>query len=954
MVLAGDFAHAEELARFQTEAEAAARLQHPTIVQVYEIGEHDGKPFFTMEYVEGGSLAQAINGTPQPVQRAAALVETLARAMHYAHERGIVHRDLKPANVLLSGSDVKITDFGLAKLLIGGSGQTETGMLIGTPSYMSPQQAAGNVRAAGPPIDIYALGAILYEMLTGRPPFRAESPVETLQQVQSLDPLAPRRLQPKLPRDIETICLKCLEKDPAGRYPTAEDLAEDLRRFLAGEPIRARPAGPVERLIKWAKRRPTAAALWAVSLTALLLLGGIWAWLAQVQSQRRAAAAMAIGQALDEAQQLREEAQASGEENLIGWTRALDAAKRAGAIAEQGYSTANLSERVLQMTGALEVEVQDRRMSERLEEIRLRQLAPNSQERAPDFAGIDSAYTQAFEGYGVPIEQAPPDAVAASIRERKINDKLVGAFDDWFFVRTNLPAAAGKSSLLEIARLADPDPWRNRLRDALAKNDRQSLRKLAGEVDAAASRPPTFILLSNTLVAVGDLQAAVDVLQKGVQRYPGDFWINHQLGLHLAKRERDLDEAIRFLSVARALRTKSAFVHGNLGTALARRKRYDEAIASFREAILLDKDDLNSYRNLAEALQDSGKPGEAVAVIQDRLRLHPDDPSLQDDLGRAYYAQRNLDKAIAAFQSATHLKPDYAEAYTHLGTALHDKGELDQAIAAHRQAIRVKKDYAEAYNNLGNALYYKRQLDDAVTACREAIRLKKDFPEAYNNLGNCLYDQRKPDEAITAYREAIRLKKNFAFAYGNLGNALRDQGRLDDAIAAYRQAVGLKRDYAQAHVNLANAVWQKGALDWAIAELREAISYRPTDAFVHSQLGRALRQKGSLDEALAECREAIRLRHDFPPVHSHLGDVLYDQGKIPEALAAYQEAIRLKKEQPEAHYGLGNCLSAQKKLDEAIAEYREAIRLKKTFPQAEKRLADCLRAKESPDAAPSR
>jgi WD40 repeat protein len=276
MVLAGGHAGPDELGRFQREAEALARLQHPNIVQVFEVGQHEGRPFFSLELCPGGGLDKKLAGTPVEPKQAARWVETLARAMHAAHQANVVHRDLKPANVLLAADGtLKVTDFGLARRL-DEAGHTATGAVMGTPSYMAPEQAAGKGKQVGPAADVYALGAILYECLTGRPPFKAANPLDTLVQVVSDEPVPVRRLQPKVPRDVETICLKCLRKEPGKRYASAAMLAEDLRRFSAGEPIQARPVGQLERAWRWCRRNPVlagAASLAAIGLILTAVLG---------------------------------------------------------------------------------------------------------------------------------------------------------------------------------------------------------------------------------------------------------------------------------------------------------------------------------------------------------------------------------------------------------------------------------------------------------------------------------------------------------------------------------------------------------------------------------------------------------------------------------------------------------------------------------------------------------
>jgi WD40 repeat protein/tRNA A-37 threonylcarbamoyl transferase component Bud32 len=287
MILSGAHAGTEARARFRTEAEAIARLQHPHIVQIHEVGEHEGLPYFSLEFCPGGSLEKKLAGTPLPPKEAVALVEALARGMQAAHERGVIHRDLKPANVLLAEDGTpKVTDFGLAKKL-DEAGQTAEGEVMGTPSYMAPEQAGGKSKELGPACDVYALGAILYDCLTGRPPFRAATALDTLMQVVSDEPVPPRQLNAQVPRDLETVCLKCLQKGPPQRYASALALGEDLRRFRVGEPVAARPVGRLGRSAKWARRNPTVAALLA-AVVVVLVAGASVASVFAVLADRRA------------------------------------------------------------------------------------------------------------------------------------------------------------------------------------------------------------------------------------------------------------------------------------------------------------------------------------------------------------------------------------------------------------------------------------------------------------------------------------------------------------------------------------------------------------------------------------------------------------------------------------------------------------------------------------------
>jgi hypothetical protein len=354
MLPAGEGDGAAWRARLLAEAEALARLQHPHIVQIYGVGEQDGRVYLVLEYAANGSLAERLKGAPLAPGAAACLVRALAEAVHFAHGQGVVHRDLKPANILLAGAPAagdplaggvpKVADFGLARLLGDGAAHlTLTGMVLGTPSYMAPEQADGKGKEAGPPCDVYALGAILYECLTGRPPFLAASPAATLQQVLAEEPAPPARLNRQVPRDLETVCLKCLGKEPQRRYASAAALADDLGRALDGRPILARPTGAAGRAGRWARRNPVVTAL-SAALLSLLVTVAVFATLAAVRyynlagsEQRAKDAAVALagresearGEALRKGEELRRNLSA---QYVANGTRALDAADHGLAL----------------------------------------------------------------------------------------------------------------------------------------------------------------------------------------------------------------------------------------------------------------------------------------------------------------------------------------------------------------------------------------------------------------------------------------------------------------------------------------------------------------------------------------------------------------------------------------------------------------------------------------------
>ncbi len=679
MLLAGAYADPQERARFQREAEAIAGLRHANVVQVYDVGDHEGRPYFTMEFVEGGGLDQKLAGTPQPAREAAALVATLAEAVEVAHQGGIVHRDLKPANVLLTADGTpKISDFGLARRLEGEAGLTQSGVIVGTPSYMAPEQAQGKTLAMGPAVDVYALGAILYEMLTGRPPFRGETASDTVFQVIYQEPVSPSRWNAKVPRDLETICLKCLHKDPQRRYVSAAALGEDLRRFLQGEAIAARPEGWRERLVRWLRRRPAlVVAVMGILLLAVTLSGGgLW-----VRSERAAK-----GRAQEQLDRLDQESR------------------------EQAFAT-------------------------RLDAIHLNRAAVvgGRYYRKPNKTRADREYEAAFREAGFGEVHDDPEVVGARVRASKIRASLVAALDDWTYCAAEAEDQRRQGWLLEVARRADLDPMgtRQRLRDPAAWKDRTALTELTASALATKASVELLVALGERLQDVGG--NAIPFLKAVQQEYPGDFWANYTLGTALMAK--NPKETIRFYQAALALRPGAVIVYNGLGWALMASDQLDEAIDRFQQALRIEPEFAMAHTNLGVALDAKGQRDEAIEHFQKAIAIDPKLATAHYDLGIALHTKGRKDEAIEHFQQAIVLDPTFPEAHNELGISLAEVGRRDEAIEQFQQAIAIDPRLIDAHCNLGLARLAQSRPPEAIEQFQQAIAIDPKLAQPHGELG---------------------------------------------------------------------------------------------------------------------------------------------------------------------------------------------------------------------------
>jgi tetratricopeptide (TPR) repeat protein len=743
---------------------------------VYAVGSERGVHYYAMQFIDGQTLSAAIEemrvgseatpsshrsattvpeGGPRPrgadyFRRAAEVGVQAADALEHAHRAGIIHRDVKPSNLLLDArGKLWVTDFGLAHCQSEAS-LTVTGDLVGTLRYMSPEQARGGRTPLDARTDVYSLGATLYELLTLRAVIDGKDREEILRKIAGEEPAAPRRHNRAIPRELEIIVQTALAKEPAERYGTAQELAEDLRRYLEDRPIRARPPGLAQRLRKWARRHRATVATACLFLVCVALLAG--GFLVRL-GQRRAAAVDAATVYLHRAELLQEQG---------NWPEARAALARAEErLSEDGPEP--LRQRVRRLQDDLDWVVD-------LDAACLR-AAEGTASLAMNYAGADRAYRKAFAKRQLDVEQGDADGAARRVRALAIREALVQALDHWAFVKDLLHPGAGEP-LLRVARRADDEPWRQRLRDPRAWGDRGALEKLAAEPAAAAQPAVYLVILYVRLDLRGAPATAERLLRRAQADRPQDFWVNLVLAnllasVHAATPGR-LEEAVGFYRAALAQRPRNDTVYLNLGAALGLLGRHAEAERAFRKVLELRGPHAAAYSNLGGVLG----------------------------------GQQRLAEAEQACRQAIALQPDYAMAHNNLGNVLMHQGKQAEAEGELRRAIALDPRNAEAHHTLGGLLARRRQLAEAEKAFRAVVALRPNNAVAHADLGLACHQQNKLDEAEKAQRRAIALRPGYAEAWFNLANVLMARDRLSEAEDALRRALACKPDFAAAQHNL--------------------------------------------------------------------------------------------------------------------------------------------------------
>ncbi len=899
MIRAGSLAKPEDLARFRIEAETVANLRHVNIIQIFDIGEVGGLPFVTFELLEGGSLDGKLAGTPQPEVSAAELTATLARAIDVAHDAGIVHRDLKPSNVLFSVDGTpKITDFGLAKRLRE-DGQTETGQVMGSPSYIPPEQAEGRAKEAGPPTDVYALGAILYEMLTGQPPFKGVTPMDTLMKVLREEPVRPSRLQSHVSRDLETICLKCLAKEPHRRYPTAAALADDLGRFLSGEPVRARPTPYWERMLKLIRRRPTAASLLAVACLALVisLLAGLRAHL------------LSRGRMVDEDKRIA--ALRSESERVLFQVRharidGADAIAELSRLDQKISTTHRLAGLHAQVAGLLEQLRSRAQALERLQEFfrRLEDAFFNNaeltaQNAADNRVAVRMASHAALNLYASDGREADQWALApiVDLNDAEREDVIRGCYEMLVVlaeaIAQPLPGESETRQARQALRILDraaelmPGPTHTILVRRAAYLERCGETQAAGlaKSAAAATEPQGAIdhfLSGFDCYKRGSFPQAKLHFEAVVQGKPNDFWAKCLLAIchlnskpsHPAQASTNLTACLQSHPDLPWLYLLRGFAFGQSATTVSdpaeAKSLFEAALADYREAA--ERDSAGRYRyallvNRGLLHFHARREAEAISDLKEAIALNPRQVNAYVTLAQVHRRNQQYGMAIELLGQAIARSPDQAALYRMRALwslEQHDvTAELRAAALADlRQAISLEPEgstvLADLHAEVARLLLFEKRFEETLAACDASLRIDPKNFEVQRFRIVALLELKRYDQAVQACDECLTVARKSPDLLGLRGSAKSKRSDFTGAIEDYTLALAARPGDPAFHSRRGWAYLVTGAYQLARSDFEEAIRLDPAGGEAYSGRGSALAALGLYREAVRDAEESLR------------------------------------------------------------------------------------------------
>ncbi len=918
-------------ARFRREAQTAGKLTHPHIAAIYELGEAEGRIYIAMQYVPGVTL----DTIPREDRRTlAALLRDAARAVAHAHEQGIVHRDLKPRNLMAvsgpAGWHVYVMDFGLARPIEGGDKLSSWGAVLGTPSYMSPEQSRGG------PVDgrsdVYSLGATLYELLTGRAPFQGTTFYETLARVAAEEPARPRLLDPAIDRDLETIVLKCLEKDPDRRFATAGELADDLDRWLQNEPILARPPSLAYRLRrKLARRKGATGAAAAASLAVGLLA---WWFLAGAPERAHLREHREGMRLWDESRKA-----TFGSETL---DRARDRAREARARFERALAAAERPEALVMRGRCLELEGGEDDAQASFERalaldpahpearVELAQVLLNRamRLRGPPRAGFTGGVARIAEPEPEgPEERRLRERAEELLRRGPAPPALEELLEGLLLVARG-DYAGGAERLARHSRTETWDADAMRLEGVCRffSRDFKGAEEALERSLRLSPRATTRMRLGEALLAQGRVDAAVEAYTAAIGIDPrlSKAWSDRGMARFtkgdLPGALADFDEAVR-------IDDRNAQAWLNRGATRHSMREFDAAIGDFGRALEIDPRYAAALVNRGVARKNKGDLAGAVDDYDRAIALDPRDASAHLNRGSARKLLGDADGAVADWNRALELRPGYAEALVNRAIVRRERGDLEGAIADYDEAARAAPGNPAVYYNRANARRLKKDLPGAIADYDEAIRLNPRLGHAWLNRGLVREEAGDREGAAGDFNEALRIGPPTAEAHLHRGNCRKVAGDRAGAIADFDAALGIDPRLAEALNSRGAARYEAGDLERAIRDFDLALEARP--GYPEALLNRstARRARGDARGAAADGDEALRARPDFPEAYNARALARLALGDPDGAIADCGEALRLHPRFVHAYANRGLARQEKEDYTGAIADYTEALRL---------------------------
>jgi serine/threonine protein kinase/Flp pilus assembly protein TadD len=852
------------------------------------------------------------NKSPGYFRSVARLGVQAAEALEHAHQMGVIHRDIKPANLLVDvRGNLWVTDFGLAQVHTD-TRLTLTGDLVGTLRYMSPEQALARRVDIDLRTDIYSLGATLCELLTLEPVFAGRDRQELLRQIAFEEPKSPRRWNRAIPRELEIIVLKALAKNPEERYGTAQELADDLERFLKDEPIKARRPTLTNRLRKWARRHRAAVLTATIAFVlSALALAGLAGWMLREraeQERRVEEERLERERRVADERKERERRAAIEIERSVKDARTLLAARRwpeGLALAEHAQDILDRVEGQEALRPLVADALRDLHMVRRLEDITLSKADTFQQKSLQiGFERPGESYRPAFQQYGIDVLVLDTHVAAEMIRKRHIVDYLVEALDDWARMETDQQT---RQRLHAVVQAAQPQgilaQWR-----AADPGDLQAMRSILATVKIDAVPPGTLAYLGRSAGQRGMMKEGVEILRAAYREHPDDFWINADLAYACTVLKPPLwEEALRHYAAALALRPRNARLYLNISQVLFKKGEYDAGVVACRKAIALQPDFAFAHNNLGALFLHLNKLAEAEAETRLAIKFQPAWAYPYNNLGRIL-AEHPLryQEAFEAFNKALALNDRLANAYSGRGRLWVKLGEFDKAIADFHKAIDCDAEFIEAHYSLGSALIGKKLFDQALKSYETALGLDPKRLSLHLDVGLVYADwarhqvsQGKPasaydmlDKAIAKFKETIALKHDYPEAWYVLGNALRDRGQMKAALAAFDKAIEFKPKYVDAYYNRGNMLRRSGQYDSAIASYHAALKADGDHLGACMNLSATLIDLGKFAESERVLRDAQARKKDDANLTFNIAVALDRQGRFDEAVEVLEQGLK--------------------------------------------------------------